>query len=128
MKIENFRAADAEGVWLAATVNKQECKFGSDHRYARAAFAQGLVPAAYTAPMDPVPVSVESWRFKTLLQRDGLLQTVDDAVRANADADAVAAWDADAPIARKSPAVNQIADALGLDLDDLLKRAAKVTL
>lgn len=128
MKIENFRAADAEGVWLAATVNGQECKFGLDHRYAKAAFAQGLVPTAYTAPIDPVPVSVEAWRFKALLQQDGILQTVDDAVRANATADAIAAWDAGAPIARNSPAVNQIADALGFDLDDLLKRAAKVTL
>lgn len=75
-----------------------------------------------------VPASVEAWRFKALLQRDGLLQAVDDAVLANASPEAIAAWDVGAPIARKSPAVNQIADALGLDLDDLLKRAAKVTL
>jgi hypothetical protein len=81
----------------------------------------------------PVPVSVEAWRFKALLVQRGLAETVDAAIRANATPEAITAWDAGAPIARDSPAVNGIvaylnANGHGLDLNELLTSAAKVTL
>jgi hypothetical protein len=80
-----------------------------------------------------VPESVEGWRFKALLVQRGLFDDVDAAIRANAAPEAVIAWDANAPIARQSPAVKGIVDhlnaaGLGLDLDELLKSAAGVTL
>lgn len=77
----------------------------------------------------PMPIDrVDNWRFKALLRQDDLFDRVDAAVRDNASPEAIIAWDAGAPISRESPAVNQIADMLGLDLDDLLTRASKVTL
>lgn len=101
---------------------------GWEHLTAQQNTALNTVIAVHDPTVKPVPASIEAWRVKAQLQMDGILTAVDNAVRANASPEAVAAWDAGAPIARSSPAVNQIADKLGLDLDDLLRRAATVTL
>lgn len=81
-------------------------------------------PEAPPAPID----RVDNWRFKALLHQEDLFDLVDTAVRDNASPEAIIAWDAGAPISRESPTINQIADMLDLDLDDLITRASKVTL
>jgi hypothetical protein len=80
-------------------------------------------------PAPPVPAEIANWQARTILDRAGLFDLVDNAVKASGNREIVIAWEKAPNVVRRSTFVSAMAAALGLDdatLDSLFIEGAKI--
>jgi hypothetical protein len=80
-------------------------------------------------PPPPVPAEIANWQARTILDRAGLFDLVDNAVKASGNREIVIAWEKAPNVVRRSTFVSAMAAALGLDdatLDSLFIEGAKI--
>jgi hypothetical protein len=80
-------------------------------------------------PPPPVPAEIANWQARTILDRAGLFDLVDNAVKASGNREIVIAWEKAPNVVRRSAFVSAMAGALGLTdatIDDLFIEGAKI--
>ena len=87
-------------------------------------------PSACVPPIVPeVPAEIANWQARTILDRAGLFDLVDNAVKASGNREIVIAWEKAPNVVRRSAFVSAMAAALGLDdatIDNLFIEGAKI--
>ncbi len=81
----------------------------------------------FVAPI--VPAEIANWQARTILDRAGLFDLVDNAVKASGNREIVIAWEKAPNVVRRSAFVSAMAGALGLDdttIDNLFIEGAKI--
>jgi hypothetical protein len=80
-------------------------------------------------PPPPVPAEIANWQARTILDRAGLFDLVDNAVRASGNREILIAWEKAPNVVRRSVFVTSMAAALNIDddtIDNLFIEGAKI--
>jgi hypothetical protein len=80
-------------------------------------------------PPPPVPSEIQNWQARTILERAGLFDTVDEAVKNSGNREMLHAWEYAPNVVRRSIFVESMASVVGLDdasLDYLFIEGAKI--
>jgi hypothetical protein len=87
------------------------------------------LPPPPPPPPPTVPSEIQNWQARTILERAGLFDTVDAAVKNSGNREMLHAWEYAPNVVRRSAFVTAMASVLGFDdatLDNLFIEGAKI--